>query len=201
MLKLSFSVCQKKSCGSIVVSETTGTINTLTNPNGWGSPNATIASVSSALIKISLPGSTTSIDIDVSPLFPTVDESLEFEITAVDLGMVDNITDGIYQIVYEVVANGITYSEMRNVFLYCNTQCCVSKLIAKIPEKACSCKDTAVEDAVTSYMLMKSLEYAAICGKSDKFTNTLAVLNNICKNNTCDSSGTVSNCTSCSGTN
>lgn len=187
MLRLSYSICQNKSCKSLQFSETTGAYNSLSNTGGFGSPNVDTTDATSALLKVLIPGATTTVDIDLFPDFPTVDNEFEREITSADLGLTadSKLEDGVYEITYEVIADGVTYTELNNIFLYCNVQCCINQMIAKIPSKHCSCSDSSVSDALTAYMLMKSLEHAAVCGKKTKFANTLKVLNNICKNTNC----------------
>jgi len=186
-LVLKYNICQKKDCTSLFFSETTGTYNSLSNSGGFGSPNPVVGDATSVLLKVLFPNADDTVDIDISASFPTVDSTVETEITSEDLGLAAGavLADGIYEITYEVIANGVTYTETKNIFLYCNVQCCINQFIATIPDTACNCTDSSVSDALTAFMLMRSLEYAAVCGKKTKFTNTLAILNNICTNNDC----------------
>lgn len=180
-LKLSFSTCPKKGCGSIIFTETTGTYNATLNPTGWGAPNLTLGAVTETHILITLPDGETIIDI-LNPVgLPTGTLGLEYEILASALD-VDTIEDGLYIIEY-TVTDGITvYTTGTKYFLYtCNLDCCVAKIVAKIATSSdCTCDSTIIKNAVYASALLKGLKALAGCGDRTAIDNLIIKLNKIC---------------------
>lgn len=186
-LQLNFEICQSSTCDTLTFVETTGAYNATSNPTGWGAPNDTIASATSADLTITLAsGNSYTIDLLATTHFPTDDTTFEYELTNSDFGYTDGakIDDQIITFTYTVVANGTTYTQNYKQAFYCQVQCCVLSMFADI-DVECDCSKDKIDNALKAYALLKGLIYSGNCGNTTYFNNILAQLQKLCLNNNC----------------
>lgn len=160
MLQVSFSELQSANRKGIVFTDTTGAYDVVSNPDGYGSPNATIAQISQANLYITDTGGTLH-TVNVYPTFPSA-LNASFTVNNTDLGLTANdvLPDGFYTVRYEVqgttgTQNGVLSSVSKKVLLSGGLDCCVRKLAAK---GDCNCKKP---EAVEARMLYEAMVLAA----------------------------------------
>jgi len=186
-LQLSFTTCENKSCSSLEFKELTGAYS-VDNPNGWGAPNSVIAGAT-ATLKVTLAnGNATVLTMDN---FPTTDTSQVFTIDAEDIGYSagDQIPDQIISLLYTVtLADTNKVTQTQDVALYCQTECCVSKMFLDIDVDCEDCISSLEGNATKAYTLLQGLKFSAGCGNATVFNKTLTYLQKIC---------TYAGCTNC----
>ncbi len=186
---LSFSICQANDCLSMVFNETTGAYSA-NNLIGWNSPNTATSDAVTALLNITDPSNTTfSFDIlDLDPSWPTTDSTQEFKILPTDLNQANGkFIDGLYKFQYIITTEESTFQTTVYQFFYCNIQCCVNKMFAKITDPVCDCQADAIAAASKADALLTALIKAAKCGKTSVFNTLSTILNRMCTNINCDS--------------
>jgi hypothetical protein len=188
-LQLDFEICQSSTCDTLTFVETTGAYNATSNTTGWGAPNATLASVTSAELTITLAsGNSYTIDLLATTFFPTTDNTFELQLKNSDFGYVDGakIDDQIITFTYTVIADDVTYTQNYKQAFYCQVQCCVLSMFADI-DVECDCSKDKIDNALKAYALLKGLIYSGNCGNTTYFNNILAQLQKLCLNNNCAS--------------
>lgn len=180
VLKLSAEI--GTSCGSILFSDGTGAYDASLNSGGWGSPNSTIASVTTWSIIITLPsGSVVTITDPVG--LPTTTTTFEYTIldTVLNSGYT-TVPDGLYSIEYTVTSGGTLYTTSKKYILFtCNIECCIAKLFAKIAtETDCACGSTISANARYAQALLLGLKANANAGNTTGMITLLTKLNTIC---------------------
>lgn len=97
--------------------------------------------------------------------------------------------DGVNIMTYVVTGNGggtaFTLTTYREFLFYCRNKCCVYKLISKIPESNCSCKDLLVERALFAFTMLQALKHAAQVGEKLRASSLNKSLANLCEENEC----------------
>lgn len=188
-LSLKIAICQNSDCKSVEFSETTGAYST-SNTGGWGSPNPTIADATSAILTITQPdGTVTTIASSLLyPTFPTTDDTVTYTIDSGDLALGDDVAlpDGIYTFVYEVLTTTGVYRVQLRKALYCQAECCVNGLLAKVATEGCDCSSELVDNALEAYFWLQVLK-ASECNET-AFDNALEIINRICDFNSCNCS-------------
>lgn len=189
-LQLAFNVCQSSDCKELIFTETTGIYDATNNPTGWGSPNATIASAVSATLTITKPDGTVTSPINIFPSsFPTTNDDLEYTITAAALGYTANskLPDGLYTVLYTVVAGSTTYTQTKSFLFSCQIRCCVYSMAKDIAFLECTdCKDEAIDKLLKAWALYQALLAAANCGLTAKFEELMDSLERLCLNTSCN---------------
>lgn len=186
---LKIDICPSGDCKSLNFTETTGAYNATSNPTGWGSPNDVPNPDWDATLTITDPDNIESIINMADYSFPTDNPNYIYPISASLL--TNNTTgvfaDGLYNFVYTVVSpSGSTiYTTTTKLFLYCNIQCCVFKMLADIDNPGCDCETEALEAAIKAYNLLQGLKYAASCGLTNSFNEIYEVLSRLCNNSSC----------------
>lgn len=192
--KLNF--CLSNSCTSLVVNETTGGYNSV-NIGGYGSPNPQTTDVTTYTLVITDPeGTTYTINLLSTTFFPTVDDTVEYEIPLSSLGGRTFIEDGMWQFYWTVsgtVSNPdpVPFSATGNSAYYftCNSECCVSELLAKINMSNVDCckseSSVYMKDYIKAKVLLTGLKNAAFCGNLNSFNTIKKVLDKICKKTSC----------------
>jgi hypothetical protein len=184
-----FNICEQ-SCKKFVFTELTGDYDSVTNPTGWSTPNIDISDVLTSTLSIYKPNNTSPIIINLFPTYPTIDNTIEFEIDETILG--STISDGLYKFVYT-----ITYTDSNNQIatisqtvyhaVYCNIKCCVDKLFAAIEDFDCGdCMKYQIEKALNAQVLFVSMINSAKCGRYIAFNNQLLMLQRMCNNKCCN---------------
>lgn len=186
-LQLLSSICVED-CNLLKINDTSGLYG-VNNLTGWGTPNATKASVTSAIIEITFPGNTivdiTSVVTSTVINSPAVDEFLLKEYTLADLGISGlKLPDGFYKVLYTIIAGGITYTYELSHINYCNVYCCVMNKYAKYAKEGCTC-DKDYYDLFNSWIMLKSLMCCSISGNSVEAERQLKKLQKWCSINKC----------------
>lgn len=195
-LVLDFSICADCSNKTLEFQELTGTYS-VNNTGGWGSPpNEALTNAYAATLDIYQPGSSTitnTIDLfqltGPSTQYPTDDDVTGYIITDTALG-ISGITDGIWQFTYTILTgntdDSITYTTTKNIFLYCNVQCCYQKLVEKISCCSCGpCEEKNIQNAIKAWGLLEGIKAMAIMGNTTSFTKCLTSLQNYCSSVNC----------------
>jgi hypothetical protein len=100
----------------------------------------------------------------------------------------NTFTDGLYNILYTLTDDdGDTFYITKTVLLYCNVDCCVSKLLLEIPNiyQCNSCQKERIQYILEMEALRVSLENAVAMGKYDIAENILDLLTTICSTQNC----------------
>jgi hypothetical protein len=206
-LQVSLSSLQTSSCGSWVLTDTTGAYSA-TNTDGWdvatsigGNLRVDNSTVLYAELQITTPsGAVVVIDIidnwaaltglATAAFAATTDPAdLHYTVTAAMISAsATSLSDGIYEVTY-AVGDGTTYalstkkSLVSYTFaLYCNIECCIEQRLALVPTNyECeSCDNKFVENTMTLWTLLQALKLSGCLNNPDKFTNILATLQTAC---------------------
>jgi len=204
-LTLDYNVCTYN-CKTLIYTEKTGAYSA-SNLTGWGAPNATIASATSATLQVYNNSNVSLVTLDLfttglvdpndstvthtwpnSSYTPTSFNEYQGKITNLLLGYAStaSIPDGVYTFVYTVVANGTTYIKTKYYYHFCTVQCCVDKQFAKIPDDTFCCDSSALAKAIKMKALLEGMKKAAQCFQKERFSRLLLILQNICAGDMCD---------------
>lgn len=190
-LVLSFNICQANTCQSMTFTETTGAYSA-SNLTGWGAPNEATSDALAAYLYITDPsGTVTTINLFTqTPAWPTTSSTQEYEITPSDLNQGSgNFTDGLYKFVYKVFFDELGTDTTQTTvyqFFYCNINCCVNQMFAKIIDPSCDCQADAIAAASKADALLTGLKRAAACAKTSLFDSLLTILQKLCTNSNCN---------------
>jgi hypothetical protein len=185
-LSPTFSICQNK-CDELTFTDTTGDYDASTNTGGWGAPNTARAAVTSSYINITDPSGATYI-IDATT--DVVAGTLSICISTTVAGITGDYVDGIYKVEWVVSDASTSYSDIIEVFVFCQAKCKVDTMVSNLDTCDCCCKNkagnTTADNILTAFLLLKGLESAACCYKITKFNDLLDAINAIsevtCKN-------------------
>ncbi len=191
---------------TLIFTEKTG-LYTPANLTGWETPNATIASATSATLQIFSPDDESLGTFDLfndglpdasgdgttntwpnSSYSDTAFNSYQGKITNVSLGYLSTevIPDGVYTAVYQVVANSITYTKTIYFYQFSTVECCIDKQFAKIPDDTCCCDTSTITKSLKMKALLDGIKKAAQCFRKERFSRLLTILQTICAGNVCD---------------
>ncbi len=180
-LSFKFTVVKNGTDGKqVIITDTTGNYNA-NNTGGWGSPNATKASIATADLTITDTDGVegTPIDLYASPYtFPKTND-LAYLIFSTAL------TDGVYKYVIDLTFSG--YDETSTTVYYLSTwniDCCMSKFANKVQGCCGNCKNILDkwEEMVSLY---EAIQYQFGCENYTECTNLLAKLTKICSGTNC----------------
>jgi hypothetical protein len=179
-LQVNFNVIQANNSLSVRFTELTGAYNLLTNPTGYGFPNATLAQVSTATIFITRPDGVQFTLQNISPLPSSTNQFID--ITNVDLGLNSGtkLQDGFYVFTYEAqgttpTQSGILSRLSKNVLLYNDVECCVRKM----GSSSCGCTHN---EFVEAFNLFNAMLSANLCGNYSGAQEILERLQVMCSN-------------------
>lgn len=184
-LKPTISVNVKDSCEKLVVTDTTGLEDSTINPRGWEGNNQSSNKLDKATIKITYPDGTTN-SKDVTSEVPTP-VSGEFSFVAIE--DTNGYSDGEYLIEYTLkFSTGYSVTTRHCTYSLCNTACCVSNLVAKIPDNYCDCPDDSdlIDDVLLACGLLSGASAASGCTNSDKADKIIKRINRICEIHDCN---------------
>lgn len=180
-----FSIGNTSTCKAINLFDTTGAYNSSSNPNGWGAPNPTIASITAATFNIQNTSGMNA-TINVFNTFPTTDSSLAFPIINTDAGL--NSTDcfkGIYTGTYTAFVNTTTYSSTANFFADYVYRCCLKELKSKL-HSCGSCNKDELAWKIARVSALIDAIHEALDPSCDKDPNAmLKELDNLCSSCNC----------------
>lgn len=178
-LSIDFNIKQSDNARELTFTETTSIYQSGNNPGGWGSPNATIAQATSAILTITDPdGDSYTVDIEPDG-FPTNDSTTEVAIRTQDLGLTADgkFTDGKWTFLYTVIANSVTYTNTQIILLSGQARCSVYGLLASADVSDCTdCDGSDLSRALEAFTYYRMAVAAAACGNSTKFENILDVI-------------------------
>ncbi len=198
-LEQKLSTCVTADCTKLNLVDTTGIYNATSNPGGWNMlVNVDPNSVVSAIITIQK-GTGTIYTFDVTSIINAVllpnqfVLNYEFPILTInptDIGQLNKISDGIYNITYTIDGETKTYQ----VLFTCNTQCCVDKLLnSAIGEYLCGENCTTSESIQSALkaraLLLQATKWAFGCGQITKAQQLLNAANKICNTNATSNCG------------
>lgn len=189
-LELKFCITENNNGKQISFKELTGDYNASTNTGGWNTPNNTLdTNISIATLTItSSKNVITEIDL-LAEGFPTLDNTQELIILNTDLGYTsdEKLDDGVwkFQIDYYDDDTSETLSTTVYKMFLCQAECCVSKMFAALPLTDCNCDSVKLDNAIFADKMLTTLKYAAKAGNTNKFTNLLTLVNNLCSNSEC----------------
>lgn len=184
------SFCLNNSCTELIVTETTGSYNAISNTGGYGAPNPTTGSVSAYSLIITDPNDVSyTINLFTTTYFPTTDSTIEYSIPLTSLGNRTVIEDGFWQFNWTVTSTGpVTSTGNSASYFTCNSECCVKALLAKIDlttDCCCSDESSDTNDYLKAKVLLEGLKNAAFCGNLTLFDNIKSSLDRICQKTNC----------------
>jgi len=183
-LEIDFNLCQD-ACDELVFTETTGAYDAVSNPTGYGAPNAETTDMAAPTLTLEdSSGNVTTLNIGVN--FPSSDTSYSYTIS---LG--SELTDGIYTATYTVVDNSedVTYTKTVYLFFTCQVDCCIDRLYARVTDDSCAdCNKSALQLATEADAFLCSAKAAARCGNRTRATKLLKKVQYLCNFNNCNCS-------------
>ena len=184
-LRPTIQLCLTANCSTLSFTETTGVYNVTTNPYGYGAPNTTIANAVSGSLYITTP----DLGAYTISIPPSNNPDLSTTIVLANVGGRTFVEDGFWNFTYTVTDNLLnTYTTSIGYYFYCQSECCVAKLLTKIDLDDCMCnkQNTKNLDNYTkARTLLQSLKNAASCLNSANYLKTKALLEKICRNSNC----------------
>lgn len=184
-LILNFSTCVVNGCTQIKFTETTG-VYSASNIGGYGAPNNTLGSITTAVLTITSP-SLVVYTINLFPLtFPSSNSSFSYTIPTAILGLT-TIVDGKWTFTYTVSDGITTFTTTKYSLFYCNSECCITQKLANLELTDCDCCKTSTDydDYILAWTYLQSLKDAAECGNVDSFTKIKKIIDKLCLNNGC----------------
>ena len=182
------ALIQSSDCTQLFLTDNTGSYNSVSNAGGYGTPNPTVAQVTSATLSgtIFLPAGTTII-IPLTTLFPTsitpiFNSNQAWILTTALLGINGNtFPDGIYVLNYTV--NGTSGSSFSITYTFqqmitCNADCCIGNVLSDLDPCDCGCKEVC--EAFEMYGLLQGAKAACGGTMNSKSLDMLNVVSNWC---------------------
>lgn len=183
------TVCLKSNCTELEFTETTGIYNASTNVGGYGTPNVNTTDIISANLLVIAPDDTEyNINMTLHD-FPNSDNTIEYQLSLVNIGNRDKIEDGYWQFVYTLTDDDeVEYTVTKSYFFYCNAQCCVYTMLSTISVDALS-TDELNNSKITNYQrvktLLDSLKNASNCANETQFNKIKTLILKLCRNSSC----------------
>lgn len=166
-------VCFTQRCSKLRFTDTTGMYNVATNPYGWGGGvNPDGSDVTVATLTITYPDASTQ----VVDLLSQVPAAITGDIVYSDiLSSLGSYPDGYYELLYSVVAAGITYTVTVSTYNYCNAACYLVSEWAKVAEKMCDPCDYKdfLAQTLEAEAILTALKYSAGCGTCNDISDDL----------------------------
>lgn len=190
-LNLNFSICVSD-CNTITFNETTGQYSSL-NSSGWNSPNPELYQATSAELTILTPNNSSyTFDLYSTGDFPTVNSTTNYDVIYSDLGFSNNLADGEYTFTYAVVINTggelpelTTFTRTKKLYIVCNLECCINKLLLNIEDVNCDCNKEARSKYLEAFALLQAFKHANACGRLGTASELFNELTKICSNVDC----------------
>lgn len=193
-LVLKIQACVQTACTELVIKELTGVYNASSNTGGYGSPNATVGSVLTAVLTVTSPSDQVYTINLFDNSFPSSSTTYEYVIPMSELGNRTEIEDGQWTFLYKITATNpdttiATYQVTRSYIFTCSSECCVAKLLGDLDIADCDCTDTTEDEQnyLKAFATLQALKYAAFCGNLTEYDKILNILNKLCTNTGCKS--------------
>jgi hypothetical protein len=176
----------KRNGDYVYLIDNTGLYDADVNDTGWGSPNATRASITRILINITLPSGTTE-------TYDTDDATLTLsKLTGAGTSYFDVILakkeiefmDGQYAVDYTLYVGATEYTYSETFFSIDDIKCCVFKKFAAIVEDGNCLKNGKLLEALKYWTILKSIQFNAAGGTMTEAEYNLSKLEKWC-NNSC----------------
>lgn len=189
----SLSICEKNHCSDILLTDSRGLYDSTLNPNGWnGGSSPTNSTITSATVSVLLPNASLAVDLDVTASVTSatiLNYQSIFDLgtySTTDLSSSGKLPDGIYTFTYTIVDGSDTYVSSYKTFLFCQTRCCVDKLLALIPERMTDITFINNVEMANAFLLSAS-KSAFSCGKFTETQKLVDAAKKICNfyNKTC----------------
>lgn len=181
-------LCLASNCSDLTFYELTGVYNVTTNVGGYGSPNVTTASITSSILTIVAPDTARYAINMLSNGYPTSNTELGFTIDLGDLSRT-SIEDGYWQFIYTLIDDSLNvYEVTTSYYFYCNSTCCVAKMLSSIELDDCDCNKEntkKINNYIKAKTFLESLKNAARCFNETNFDSIKTILDKICKNTGC----------------
>lgn len=178
-MAINISICQENNCAELVIND----ISTSLYDDGTVEINST--AVTEATVSIEdADGNSDSFNVLSVFTGATTQDDLSFNISTL---YDETFADGAYTIVYTIVAD-TTYTITKSVYLYCTIECCVTKMIATIPNyyNCNKCNSKEILNALTAESLLLSLKNSAGCGDVASTEKIYALLDKVCTFKNCN---------------
>lgn len=179
-------ICQQNNCKDILLTDTRGLYDSTLNPFGWnGGSNPTNSAVDEAIVTIKLP-SQAPVDIDVTS-FVTSATILNYQTiftlgthSTTDVLSSGPFPDGVYEFTYKITVGSDVYKSSYKTYLFCQTRCCVDKLLANIPNRLNDTNYINNVEMANAFLLAAS-KSAFSCGKFTETQQLVEQAKKICK--------------------
>lgn len=197
-LTLSIKVSERASCSAFIVYDKTGPYNSITNATGYGGSNLDLSDLIGAYFLVTLPGSSTPVQVDISLpslTIPEITGDIGHYVTAEDLGLGEDasLPDGYYEIVYALNFTDASSSTgetlvttTKQCYFFCQVKCCVSKLVARTNILTCCTQPQDMLTLLQAYVSMVGLKEAVKCSQINKADRILAQLQKLCLTSNCN---------------
>lgn len=184
-LELSYSVCITSCCKEISITDSTGDYDASTNTTGWGTPNLERGDVTDASLVITdADGYDYTIDVTTE-----VQDGTDITVTSDLIGLAAgvDITSGVYYFTLTVTDGVDTYYFDVTKLFYCTEEKAFQALVGTFNPDSCTCCSghSTMDDILDIWVYMLALKNAACCGKVDKFTELLEIINQLLGHNPC----------------
>ena len=187
------SVCLTDKCKTLKATDVTGVYHVVSNSTGWQNAATVLASeVATATITITDPAGTTTSTVVTTQIPNPVTGTFSFS----DFTLPNSAAwaDGDYTILYSIVTtpgatNPGTYTATICPYFFCNIECAVDKLWAKVATNLC-CSDCDASELMEIAMIaegyLRALKSAASCGDTTSANILLKTLTKITTFNDCN---------------
>lgn len=184
--QLKFTANLGSDCKSIIILDTTGDYNAVTNPTGWGTPNPEKADVASAYISIiNLTTNTTYDNITEVSDYTTGSVTIytsELLIDGVSIGDV-TLPDGQYCILLSLTMNddSVYQQTVKKVFL-CESCCKIKTKACEIDLQCGCCNEPCAKEIwafLQAFAELKIVEYSAYCGSTSNINKKIKSLQSL----------------------
>lgn len=179
-------LCVINNCTQIRFSENTGFYNPA-NLTGWGTPNPSVSTMTSAILEITPPGGIKyTINAFATSIFPSDDYGMSYDIPLSLIGNPTSIIDGQWLFTYIVSDGKETYTTSIYKYFYCNSECCVTQMLADLDLSCDCCKNSdSYKNYILAWTQLQSLKKAAACGDSTNFITIKKIVDKLCLNSGC----------------
>ena len=159
---------------ALVVYDTACIYDSCSNETGYGTPNYSASSATSATLTITVPGITTPIVVSVFPTLPN-ETGVGLEITYASLGLAE-VPVGEWDFTYIVNFPGDTLSKSCMFLNTCAVDCCIAERVKKIDVKCGGIYDKFTNRMIL--MLQGALDNHACClyERADEIINEVFTL-------------------------
>jgi len=178
------------SCSGITIKDITGFYNVVSNPFAWNN--------NSTLWKTIILGTPQLVSATITITFNDVQETPVSVLTAIQGSIFPNyllleytpvnsegtslLKDGHYNIKLTLTdINNVVYVTDTDITVWCNVECCIQKLSAKVASELCNTCDTEAYDTfVLADGMFTALKAVSECNGTQEFNKLLTKLQKLC---------------------